>query len=43
VHLEERDFPAAEQTLKQMEQIDPKYEGLEALKKRLEEVKGGKQ
>src|SRR5437867_1968555 len=39
VHLEERDFPAAEQTLKQMEQIDPKYEGLEPLKKRLAEVR----
>ena len=42
VHLEERDFPAAEQVLKQMEQIDPKYEGLEPLKKRLAEVKGAK-
>jgi tetratricopeptide (TPR) repeat protein len=42
VHLEERNLPAAEQILKQMEQIDPKYEGLDALKKRLEEVKAGK-
>ena len=39
VHLEERDFPAAEQTLKRMEAIDPKDEGLESLKKRLEELK----
>ena len=39
VHLEERDFPAAERVLKQMEEIDPKYEGLNALKKRLAEVK----
>src|SRR3989441_8947931 len=39
VRLEERDFPAAEQVLRQMEQIDPKYEGLEPLKKRLAEVK----
>jgi Flp pilus assembly protein TadD len=40
VHLEERDFPAAEQILKQMEGIDPKYEGLEPLRKRLAEVRG---
>jgi len=40
VHMEERDFAAAEQTLKQMEEIDPKYEGLEPLKKRLAEVRG---
>ncbi|PYS43431.1 MAG: hypothetical protein DMG14_00995 [Acidobacteria bacterium] len=39
VHLEERDFTAAEQVLKQMESIDPKYEGLEALRKRLAELK----
>jgi Tfp pilus assembly protein PilF len=40
VHLEDKNFPAAEQTLKQMEQIDPKYEGLDSLRKRLAEVKG---
>lgn len=40
VHLEERDFAAAEQTLKKMEEIDPKYEGLDPLKKRLAELKG---
>jgi Tfp pilus assembly protein PilF len=42
VHLEERDFAAAEQVLKQMETIDPKYEGLDPLRKRLAEMKGGK-
>lgn len=42
VHLEERDFPAVEKVLKQMEEIDPKYEGLEPLKKRLQELKGSK-
>lgn len=35
VHLEERDFTAAEKVLKQMEEIDPKYAGLDSLKKRL--------
>jgi tetratricopeptide (TPR) repeat protein len=40
VYAEERNIPAAEQTLKQMEEIDPKYEGLEPLRKRLAEVKG---
>jgi Tfp pilus assembly protein PilF len=40
VHLEERDFPAAERVIKQMEAIDPKYDGLESLKKRLSELKG---
>ena len=40
VHLEERDFASAEQTLKQMDQIDPKYEGLDSLRKRLAELKG---
>ena len=40
VHMEARDFAAAEQVLKQMEQIDPKYEGLEPLRKRLSELKG---
>jgi tetratricopeptide (TPR) repeat protein len=39
VYLEERNFPLAEQTLKQMEAIDPKYEGLEPLRKRLEALK----
>ncbi len=39
VHLEERDFAAAEQVLKQIELIDPKYEGLEPLKKRLSELR----
>ncbi len=39
VHIDERNFPAAEQVLKQMEAIDPKYEGLEALKKRLADVR----
>ncbi len=40
VHLEERNSAAADQVLKQMEEIDPKYEGLEPLKKRLAEIKG---
>src|SRR5262249_16884532 len=39
VHMEARDFAAAEQVLKQMEQIDPKYEGLEPLRKRLSELR----
>jgi Flp pilus assembly protein TadD len=39
VRLDERNFSGAEQVLKQMEEIDPKYEGLDGLKKRLEEVK----
>jgi Flp pilus assembly protein TadD len=39
VHLEERDTAAAEQVLKQMEAVDPKYEGLDALRKRLAELK----
>ncbi len=42
VYLEERDLVAAENTLKQMESIDPKYEGLETLRKRLQELKGSK-
>jgi tetratricopeptide (TPR) repeat protein len=42
VRLEERNVPAAEKVLKQMEEIDPKYEGLAPLKKRLEELKGSK-
>jgi Tfp pilus assembly protein PilF len=40
VNLEEREVARAEQVLKQMEQIDPKYEGLEPLKKRLAEIRG---
>jgi len=39
VRFEERNLSAAEQTIKQMEAIDPKYEGLESLKKRLAELK----
>ena len=42
VYLEERDLAAAEKTLKQMEGIDPKYEGLDTLRKRLQELKGSK-
>ena len=42
VHLEERNFGALEKVLKQMEEIDPKYEGLDPLKKRLRELKGSK-
>jgi len=41
VHLEERDTAAAEQVLKQIEEIDPKYDGLASLKQRLSEVKAG--
>ena len=37
--LEARNVTAAEQVLKQMEAIDPKYEGLETLKKRLSELR----
>src|SRR5215470_8886039 len=40
VYLEERNFAAAEQTLKRMEEIDPKYEGLASLRQRLAELKG---
>ena len=40
VYLEDRNFAAAEQTLKRMEEIDPKYEGLASLRQRLNEVKG---
>jgi Flp pilus assembly protein TadD len=42
VYFDERDFPSAERVLKQMAEIDPKYEGLELLRKRLEELKGSK-
>jgi Flp pilus assembly protein TadD len=40
VHLEEKDTAAAEQVLKQIEEIDPKYDGLASLRQRLAEVKG---
>jgi len=40
VYMEDKDYPKAEQTLKQMEAIDPKYEGLDSLRKRLAELKG---
>ena len=40
VYTEDRNFPAAERTLKQMEEIDPKYQGLDTLKTRLRELKG---
>ena len=39
VYFEERDLAKAEQTLKQMEAIDSKYEGLEPLRKRLQELR----
>jgi tetratricopeptide (TPR) repeat protein len=39
VDFEQRNLAAAEQVLQQMESIDPKYEGLEPLKKRLAELK----
>jgi tetratricopeptide (TPR) repeat protein len=39
VRLEERNFPEAERVLKQMEGIDPKYEGLDSLKRRLGELR----
>ena len=42
VYFDERDFSSAEKVLKQMAEIDPKYEGLEPLRKRLEELKGSK-
>jgi tetratricopeptide (TPR) repeat protein len=40
VYMEDKDYPKAEQTIKQMETIDPKYEGLDSLRKRLAELKG---
>ena len=40
VYLEDRNFAAAEETLKRMEEIDPKYEGLPSLKQRLSGLKG---
>jgi Tfp pilus assembly protein PilF len=39
VHFEERNLPAAEQRIKEIEAADPKYQGLDALKKRLAELK----
>jgi cytochrome c-type biogenesis protein CcmH/NrfG len=39
VYIEEHNIAAAEQVLEQMEAVDPRYEGLEPLKKRLAEVK----
>jgi tetratricopeptide (TPR) repeat protein len=39
VDLEARKLTEADQVLKQMEAIDPKYEGLEPLRKRLAELK----
>ncbi|PYR97901.1 MAG: hypothetical protein DMG16_22920 [Acidobacteria bacterium] len=42
VYTEDRNFPAAEKTLKQMEGLDPKYQGLETLKARLKELEGAK-
>ena len=42
VYTEDRNFPAAEKTLKQMEELDPKYQGLETLKARLKELEGAK-
>jgi Flp pilus assembly protein TadD len=39
VHFEERNAAAAEQVLKQMESIDPSYEGLSALRSRLAELR----
>jgi len=42
VYTEDRNFPAAEKTIKQMEAIDPKYQGLETLKTRLRDLQGAK-
>jgi len=39
VHFEERNLAAAEQDIRQIEAADPKYEGLESLKKRLAELR----
>jgi Flp pilus assembly protein TadD len=39
VHFEERNAAAAEQVLKQMESIDPAYEGLSALRARLQDIR----
>jgi len=42
VYEEDRKLAEAEKTLKQMEAIDPKYEGIDTLKKRLDELKASK-
>jgi tetratricopeptide (TPR) repeat protein len=39
VFLGDRDFPSADRVIKQIETIDPKYEGLESLKNRLAELR----
>jgi hypothetical protein len=39
IFLDERNVAAAEQVIKQIEVLDPKYEGLEPLKKRLAQIK----
>jgi thioredoxin-like negative regulator of GroEL len=39
IYLDERNVAAAEQVIKQIEALDPKYEGLEPLKKRLAKIK----
>lgn len=39
VHFEQRNLTAAEQDIKQIEAADPKYEGLDSLKKRLAELR----
>lgn len=40
IHLQDRDFQAAEEMVKQIEQIDPKHAGLDRLKKRLAVERG---
>jgi tetratricopeptide (TPR) repeat protein len=42
VYEEDRKLPEAEKVLKQMEAIDPKYEGIDTLKNRLNELKASK-
>jgi tetratricopeptide (TPR) repeat protein len=42
VYEEDRKLADAEKTIRQMEAIDPKYEGLDTLKKRLDELKASK-
>jgi tetratricopeptide (TPR) repeat protein len=42
VYEEDRKLADAEKTIKQMEVIDPKYEGLDTLKKRLDELRASK-
>ena len=39
VRLGDRNFTEAEKVIKQIEAIEPKYDGLESLKKRLAELK----